>query len=578
MAISRQIPIRTSTGKSTIISGLNVLRLFDFHGGINTSVDPSMILDYETPYAINCYAKDSGAVETREGYDAVTDSSLGATKMLGGHKMYTAAGGEYVLWAHGGNIYLNIATSSFKTILTLSRDTNVVTVNTATAHGMTTGDTVRIYGALNTAFDGTFTLLSGSGTSFTYSQAGTNASTTGGKAIKAIKIGLSTTNNYDFCQIVLGGTEYTVISDRAGNLQKFDGTSVTQLVARNGKFPVWHKERLFVIDATDKNTLYASVTLNPSDFTTLVNSSSTDPYNVSIGKGDGDQVMWLGVVNDNITALKRNNIYVLYSSDDSDSASLEQAPSGVGCVSSDGVGKYKGVIYFPSEDGVYAFDGSLSYKVSKRIQSEYDNIANKDGIVGVCFGGWYYMSYTVAGGTYNTEVLAYDIDNQAWWKFTNMGPNCFIPFINGDDDEALYFGSSTTGIVYQMFTGTNDNGSAIQAELRTKYLDMGLPERKKRHRRIYPHFKTNSASTQFGYDHDFNNGPIYSTISTTGGTSLWGTFKWGVDKLGTPGLLTERVPITGQARYTQFRVKNYNLDEKFQFLGISDFWNPRRPI
>lgn len=504
--IKKQNPTRVDSLKGR----LNALRLFDFSGGLNTAVDPSLILENETPYAINCFSTENGAIKTRPGFTKLYTDSLGDGKIQGGAKFYTQAGNEYIMIAHGGKVYANTGTNG---------------------------------------------------------------------AYVAIKSSLHATNNYDFCQIVLGGTDYMVFSDRNGNLQKYNGTTVTQLVARVGQFPVWHKERLFVIDS-DNNTLYASVALNPADFTTIANATSVDPYNITIGKGDGDRVMWLGVVNDNVTALKRNNIYVLFSADDSAAASIERTPSGIGTTSSEGVGQHKGIIYFPSEDGVYTFDGSLAWKISQKIQPDYDAIADKKKIVGKCFNGWYYMAYTPSGGTRNTEVLAYNIDERSWWKFTGIEANAFIEFVNGDDTEEFYFGHSNAGLVYKMFTGTNDAGVAIPMEFRTKYLDMGMPERKKRHRRIYPHFKTTTATTQFGYDHDFNNGPTYTNITTTGtGATMGAGFILGTTKLGTPGLVdTVRVPITGQSRFTQFRVRNSTLDQVVKFLGISDFWKPRRPV
>lgn len=571
--IQRQKPTRLDTYKRA----QQTLRLFDFTGGLNTTVDPSLILETQTPYAINCYADTDGII-TRPGYTKLWTTSLGATPILGGVKFYKADGTERTLFAHGGNIYQNLTDSSFLPITSLSRAANVVTVTTTSPHGLSTGNIVTILGTSKTSFHGTFTLASGSGSTFTYAQTATNDTATGGKAIKVAKAGLSTTNKYDFCPVILSGAEVMVFSDRAGNLQKYDGTTVSELLAKAGKFPVWHKGRLFIIDPTDKNTLSASVTLNPADFTTVSTDMDTTPYTVSIGKGDGDVVMWLGVVNDNITALKRNSTYVLYSSENAANAAVEQAPSGVGTVASESVGKHKGIIYYAAEDGFYTFDGSLTWKISQNIQPDYDAIAAKSTIVGKCFKGWYYAAYTVSGGTHNTEVLAYNIDDRSWWKFTGMNVNYLIPYIYGDDTEELYFGDSVNGLVYKMFTGTSDNGVAIDMEFRTKYLDMGMPERKKRHRRIYPHFKTQSATTKFGFDHDFSNGPIYFDVDTSGAGVDLGTFVLGTDILGTPGLNTIKLPVTGQARYTQFRVKNNTLNKVVNFLGVSDYWKPRRPV
>src|SRR6266581_1558088 len=62
-----------------------------------------------------------------------------------------------------------------------ARATNVVTVTTTMAHGLTAGQTVVIAGVADTSFNGTFTISTvPSTTTFTYAQTGTNATSGGG--------------------------------------------------------------------------------------------------------------------------------------------------------------------------------------------------------------------------------------------------------------------------------------------------------------------------------------------------------------------------------------------------------------
>jgi len=62
-----------------------------------------------------------------------------------------------------------------------ARSTNVVTITTTMAHGLTAGQTVVIAGVADTSFNGTFTISTvPSTTTFTYAQAGTNATSGGG--------------------------------------------------------------------------------------------------------------------------------------------------------------------------------------------------------------------------------------------------------------------------------------------------------------------------------------------------------------------------------------------------------------
>jgi len=74
-----------------------------------------------------------------------------------------------------------LAASSPVTIVSLTRSGGVVTVVTATPHGLAPADIATITGAVDSSFDGTFTVSTVvNSTTFTYAQAGIDASTTGG--------------------------------------------------------------------------------------------------------------------------------------------------------------------------------------------------------------------------------------------------------------------------------------------------------------------------------------------------------------------------------------------------------------
>ncbi len=76
--------------------------------------------------------------------------------------------------------------ASERTISTISRATNVVTVNTTTNHGFAVGNRVTVTGVTNAAFDGTFVVTSvANPTRFTYAQTGANAASSGGRVALA---------------------------------------------------------------------------------------------------------------------------------------------------------------------------------------------------------------------------------------------------------------------------------------------------------------------------------------------------------------------------------------------------------
>lgn len=591
MPLTKQSPQRIDNLRGR----LNILRFYNMDGGLNSTTDPSLLLESESPDLLNCHNDKEGAIVKRDGYTKYNATTLGSGKTQGAAKYYTVGGTEHVLVAHGGKVYRDATlTGGFivaKTIAAagvpgVSRATNVVTVTTTAAHGFVTGQYVIIAGVTDSSFNGTFAIASTPATTtFTYAQTAANATSGGGTATGTyVKTGLSTSNNFDFCQVLsVGGSEIMVISDRENNLQSYNGTAVSQLVARTGAFPVWHKSRLFVIDPADYATLYASVTGNPADFTTASTDPDTAPYNITVGKGDGDRVNGMAVINDNLTIFKRKRIAVAFSADNVNNVRVEWAPAGVGCTSPNGLAMYRGIAYFPAEDGVYTFDGSLVRKISDKIQPTYDSIADLTTIVGICFNGKYYMAYTPTGGSSNSRVLVYDIAGRSWWDYSGMDISCWMLWDKGNDTFELYGGDNSDGFLYKMFDGTTDAGAAINFYWTSRWHDLGAPERKKRFRKVYTQLEktTEDVDVVFGFGYDFNNAYENTTINTQGSSTTigpTGTFLLGSDVLGSGGEQTTKIPISGQHRWVRYKVSNNAASSPVTFRGVSMYWKMKRPI
>jgi hypothetical protein len=572
----------------------NILRLYNMEGGLNTATDETLLLENESPDLLNCHTDKEGALVKRDGYTKYNATTLGSGKTQGAAKFYKLNGTEHILVAHGGNVYVDTAgAGNFKTAKTIEtagnsgavRATNVVTIKTTAAHGFVVGQYVTIAGVTDASFNGTFVIATTPlSTTLTYAQTGAGATSGGGTATSTYyKTGLNAANNFDFCQGLVGADEVMVISDRAGNLQKYTGTAISQLVAKAGSFPVIDGERLFVVEPTDLATVYASKAGNIADFTTIANAPDTDPYAVTVGKGDGDIINGLAIINDQLAIFKRKRIAVLFSKENSVNFSVEWAPAGVGCTSPDGLATYRGIAYFPAEDGVYTFDGSLVKKISDKISSTYKGIGNLTTIVGECYDGKYYMAYTPAGGSTNSKVLVYDIDTQSWWKYDGMDISSWMLFDKGNDTYEFYGCDASDGFIYKMFDGTNDAGSAINFYWISKWNDFSAPERKKRFRKVYTQFEktTEAATVVFGVNYDFGTAFTKTEINTQGSSSTLGTtgsFLLGTSVLGSGGEVTSKISISGQQRWIQYRVSNNAADAPVVFKGVSYYWKMKRPV
>ena len=94
----------------------------------------------------------------------------------------------------------------------------------------------------------------------------------------------------------------------------------------------------------------------------------------------------------------------------------------------------------------------------------------------------YYLAYTsnTASGSHNDHLLVLD-KNDKWTLFNNH-PCYSMSFYN----RKLYCGSSTdAGQVWLLDQGTDDDGTAITARIRTKAFNFGMPEARKKYRNLY---------------------------------------------------------------------------------------------
>ncbi len=166
----------------------------------------------------------------------------------------------------------------------------------------------------------------------------------------------------------------------------------------------------------------------------------------------------------------------------------------VGAVSQRAVHVFGNYMIFMAVDGVYIFDGANPpMKVSTRIPETTGRIstANKDDSCAVMYQGKYYLS--VPESTTNNMTLVYDTEvvpltyigekhsyvNSPWMMHRGYTPTQWLAAL----DQNLYF-ASDDGYIYQYGIGDTDAGRPINAYLTTKFIDLQMPDRTKRVRRL----------------------------------------------------------------------------------------------
>lgn len=110
-------------------------------------------------------------------------------------------------------------------ITSIGRNTNVVTVVTDYNHAMTTGDTV-VVEAVNTTFNGTFTVTVTGDQTFTYPQTGVNVGAAPDAGL--VRVAIFTMDDDDW-KAPLPNTSYTDLSNvtaRIGVLEKLTASDI----------------------------------------------------------------------------------------------------------------------------------------------------------------------------------------------------------------------------------------------------------------------------------------------------------------------------------------------------------------
>lgn len=105
----------------------------------------------------------------------------------------------------------------------------------------------------------------------------------------------------------------------------------------------------------------------------------------------------------------------------------------------------------------------------------------------------YYLSLSTGTQTYNQITYIFD-NNGAFTKYTGLNIGCFLTTTDGK----IFYGDSVLPRLYEMETGTSENGTAINSQWISKDLDFGLPDRDKDLRYITITGKSNNNSTNLG--------------------------------------------------------------------------------
>lgn len=234
------------------------------------------------------------------------------------------------------------------------------------------------------------------------------------------------------------------------------------------------------------------------------------------------------------------------------------------------------------EDGAVSIQNEANYANIIRTQIfsiKADRIAKSvtsSDLEKVC--GAYYQGLTLYGlptgdeGTGNNTVLTFDERFQAWSEWRGLTPAIFATFIGLDNKRKLFFGSSQSGDVVEMFRGKSDNGDPIIFRITTKQFDNDKPYEYKTYRKIFYIFgNVTGTSTTIRLFEDGVRALIPLALNANVGTRGMGTNRMGTIRMGTStGTFT---PDTSGliVRYAQLYNKDlFSIQTTIENNGIND--------
>lgn len=256
-----------------------------------------------------------------------------------------------------------------------------------------------------------------------------------------------------FVEFGTGTTKYTIYVNGTDRYA-WNGTSVTNLTAApQSKLIAVHKGRVYM--CTDNDLKFAALN-DITDWTTIDDSGLID-----ITKAKGS-ITGLTEYADHVIAFTEFSMHELYGTGPIN-YSLVDLTSDVGCISDRTIIENQGVLYFLNYNGVYQYTGGAPVKISDKVQAYIDGInrTHKTKCVSGVLKDSLFISIPYGDTTTNNLLLEYNVKLGKWYVHTGN----FVDFVVIQDK---LYGVDSTGYIWNMNSGTTDQGAAITWSYITK--------------------------------------------------------------------------------------------------------------
>lgn len=271
----------------------------------------------------------------------------------------------------------------------------------------------------------------------------------------------------------------------------------------------------------------------------LINDFSTSSGGgfIDIAKNDGQKITGLIKFKSVLLVFKTNSIYQ-FSFTSSGLPQVELVNPAIGCVAPRSLIAVENDIFFASYRGIFtigneagfSFDVLRTNELSSRVRSIYETIetsrlkdiaaiyATKNNKNLVIF------SYTPSGSSTNSEAIIYDRERLGWLHWTNVKANCFTQYTDSTGETHVLYGDDSSGYVKEMFSGSNDFGTAINGVFRLKAEAFNEIDRYKTFKNVFMTLRTPTGTTQVNLITDGVNNAQTVAMSTISPAVNWGHY------------------------------------------------------
>lgn len=244
------------------------------------------------------------------------------------------------------------------------------------------------------------------------------------------------------------------------------------------KYVIFYKNRLwfFGIEGQGSNIRWGA----SAPYYKVLPQLSIEP----VAENDSSQPTGLAGLGEFVVAYKENSTSILVLNEINNFGLSVFRPikkSDVGCVAHNSIKEVMGNLISLAKDGLYAFDGSESRKVSldrdgnDRLLDFWARInasARTDSVACVWREQQYYLlAVPVDGSTKNNMVVAWDYNANTLWLWDDMEVKCWIVDSSPSGKERIYF-ADYGGRLYEFGVGGTDHGAPIESYIKTRHIDI----------------------------------------------------------------------------------------------------------